>query len=486
MDRLFFRDADAVVAAAAPHAFNSKMLRAAAPGQNQKQKGKSLKWNQEEETRRAIYSRNKASSTKSHSTTLLPTELIVATGCRAINQIKLCSPAFSTCHSVTEVADVSDNSAPDITSPCSANSITSPGTFEDVEVRRNCVVRDSECSPYCNDVANELASSGLFSPVLLENAMASSGLFSPVLLFSRMSLGSEMLPSMLELSVDRTCAVDVDANDDKTAQNIEKYVPETPRLETERHFVTTNRCQSPRLEVCAPDLKAHDTHSRRTANVEQASRTCELVRAFSVENENGAMVLETPLKNEFFFHSNKEINEVDDQVQHEDAEGAIINKWFQVQAQTLMREFPPIKLLDETFQSCIRVKTSQNKTVESLLETPSKIASKQEIGDKKTPTADTLQLRSQSHVPVVCFHKLQPALDFYARHSKQVPNFVTLYLHLKLRCSRLPFRTHCMCGLKNFLPRERESSLWLLVMLLRGLKDCTCSCNRSNTFQIFL
>ena len=409
MHRLFFRDADAVVVATAPTAFNSKMLRAAEPAvQNQKQKGKSLKWNQEEESRRAIYSRNKASSTKSHSTLPL-TELNVA----ALNQIKPCSPEFSTCHSVTEVTDVSDNSASEISSPCSAHSITFPGTFEEVEVRRNCVARDSECSPDCN---NDLA-----------NALTSSGLFSPVLLFSRMSLGSEMLPSMLELSVDRTCVVDVDANDDKTAHNIEKCVPETPRLDTDRRFVTVNRYQTPRLEACVPDSTEHSSHCCHTINVKKESRTCDLVGGLSVENENGAMVLETPLKNELCIHLNQESAAVDDQVEQDDAEDAIINNWFQAQAQTLLREFPPIKLLDETFKGYIRVKTSQDKTVETLLETPNTIVAKQDIRDKETPIPGTLPLRSQSNVPVVCFHKLQPALDFYARHSQQVPNFVKLY-----------------------------------------------------------
>lgn len=383
MNRLFFRDADAAAGAAAHAGFSSKMLRSAAPApqknfNEQKRAGKTVKWNQEEESRREICRRNKLAFNKSHS----EIEPSLPSRSRTDKMAATRPHAGPSCLSITDpIGDISYDSASDITSPCSSSSKSSPSeTCCDVEIRRNgCDGRECQWSPIPTHTS--------------ANPLASSDRFSPELQFSRMCLSEHCdLPSTLDASVDSVCAT----------ENV-KFVAETPRH-----------------DACGPEL-GEDEDRDAYANSE-AGVQCLKGDVFASREivEYRSVVLETPFKNEPTI-GRQELQDGDldgPQSEQNNTEVAndeieIVNAWFKVQAQTLLREFSSdLHLHPETGSRADDESTSYSNHFDEAENVMG-------IAPKSQP--QTLSKSYNHHGscsnPVFSFPTLQAALTYHTSHT---------------------------------------------------------------------
>jgi hypothetical protein len=383
MNRLFFRDADAAAGATAQTGFTSKMLRSAAPdAQNfneKKRTGKTVKWNQEEKCRLEMCRRNKLAFDKSHSEIEPSMQSRGRTDKMAATQ-RLAGPS---CLSITDpIGDISYDSASDITSPCSSNSKSSPGeTCDEVEIRRNgCDGRE-------------------WSPIPTHTSacpLASGDPISPELQFSRMCLSEHFdLPSTLDTSVDSV----------RATENV-KFVAETPRH-----------------DVRGPALGG-DEGCDAYANTEVGVLSLRGdTFAFGEIVENRSVVLETPFKNERTI-GRQELQDDDldsppserTNAEVADDEIEIVNAWFQVQAQTLLREFPSDLHVRPETGSLVDVESMSNSKPLDEVETAIGIAPKSQV----QTMLKSLDHHGSCNNPVFSFPTLQAALAYYTSHDHNV------------------------------------------------------------------
>ena len=393
MDRLFFRGADAAVAAAVPAGFSAQMLRAAPAPQQQgahKQKGKTLRWSQEEASRRAICSRNKLVLTQAP--TALPfteCEDFVVAGGRASNADATGHVAPSSCNSIT---DIIDDSASEFSSPRSPAEISPSGSScIDVEIRRTCSAAHD--APWSPALACESA-----------NALMNSGLLSPVLQFSRMSLlDLQPLSSTLDVTDSDLGCADAVADGEQA-----KIVPETP-------------------SECA-HVRDSDASGSSHGIVVEENRDGQEHGGFGLWKTTGSceVVAETPLKH--LPHPSprnapvgcasyqRVLQDLCADITSIIDEQEMIHAWFQAQAQNLQRVFPSAaKSQSELPAECCggsAMLTSQNGAIEN--------SKPRENADSLPAVAPDQQQEQQLSSTMLVFSTLQAAVHFYSSHLQQV------------------------------------------------------------------
>jgi hypothetical protein len=304
MNHLFFANADTVLGSSTTTAFSAKMLRTALPSdenkENQKQKGKPLKWNQEEKHRRAIFRLSKLDSK-----TAIPTRpLEQATDASCLRD------SVSELQSVSSIRSTADDSddVSDITSPCTADSTrSSNNACEDVEMRRQCLDGSAwNCIP-------EVAGSP--SPGIM-----SYSLFSPVLQNSRMSpLEQHSLLSSLNASLEHGSRVD-SAVADEPLQSL-SLDGETAADSLRARFSTGNwlHAETQRAEGAGPSLEGVQSCADQAAAIKSEGRDAVVGRAD-----------ETVLPQQDACSEGLDTSE----------ELNIMNAWFLLQARKLELDFP--------------------------------------------------------------------------------------------------------------------------------------------------
>ncbi len=448
MDRLFFRDADAAAVPTAPSSFSTQMLRAAhAPHQQvtQKQKGKTLKWSQEETSRRAICSRNKLKLAQVPTVLACPERDEVAADGSSTKNDAPRHVAPSSCDSIT---DISDDAASEFSSPYSPKTSLSCSPCDDVEMRR------AACSA---------AHDAPWSPVSARdsaNALTNSGLLSPVLQFSRLSLlDMQPLCSTLDDTADLHCAA-TRASDGSQVQ----IVPETPTECVGVRDLDTNSC----CDVHDVE-EIHDCQERCSLELRKATDSC-------------AVIVETPLKQ--LCHPSTQSTLagcISPQCtkQHNpivsasaDDEQEIIHAWLQAQTQNLQQAFPSAAKFELLAECCVDAVplTGENCATENIESHEHAVGmAAAACGANVKPDLRQQQLGST----MLFFPTLQSALLFYSSHSQQVGQHVAPAPaqsppknkpYRLIHSTRPPFTF----GPKSFLPPARESSSWRPAMRSRG------------------
>jgi hypothetical protein len=461
MNRLFFRDADKATGAAAPAVFNSKMLQGAELAQKnqctQKRKGKSQKWNQEEEARRAICERNRLPSAKTR-VAPLQCQRSSMSHCPVDRNVSHHLSVCSACPSVTEL---SDSSASDISSPCSSrsDSIRSPTgaveEAEEVEIRRN---GDAQWSP---DLIQDPA-----------DALMASGLLSPVPHWARMSLGE--MGSTLDLSDDHNCGTELSGQEPPVART--SIVAETPARVLCNATMDYRGCRTMGVHIadcsamenvaaaplCDPDISDSPLRLR--------------LRHFA---DKVAVVLETPFKNErcdradespkvTVRHESPKVTAPtvtlhSDAVGDDDVED-IGSSARQTQTETLLREFSSLQLGQEA-GSCSESNIEQVASAACEEAYCSRMVA---ITQLQTMTQD--QGLKQFNSQMMSFPALQSALAFYSGHLQQVTRLQNACLtrpFCSLRNTHTPAPAVASCvGRRVFVRRSSKIS--------RGDMRCVC------------